>query len=277
MISFKQFLGESRTKPVSVDEFIKWADLNCSKALQGKPIYRGFNGAEAGLLIGNSVGEEKRKSVGGIPNNYTLWIDNHPKFKGYPQRSKSFIATTSLIKADEFGSKYLVICRDDDKVAQVAAKDIWIKKILPNMTLYTLNELTERVLRKVGLHDNEKYFQFQNSLQHLSLKRLKSIDFGRGASADDIASLIETMEEGKYHDMWDVWDKLVTPKIFGVTNGAGLDQVMEGEVWVEGVCGFIPLEIEKISFEDQEKIATWLHSKNPELEEALSSSWHSFF
>lgn len=282
MITFKQYLSEGRGKPTSPEAFIKWADANCAKYMNGERfLFRGFTGGESATMVGNSSGETPRKSVGGIPNNYTLWIDGHPKFKDFPKRSRSFIATTSLSKASDFGKPYLMFIKDTDKVAAVLTNDIWVKIIIPGqieVMLLDLNEITEVVLRKYDLGHNEKYFQLQNSLQHITLKRLREWYEDKENIASHyerlLVPIIKTMEDKKWNDLWEVWNGLVSPDIFGITTGADVSAIPAGEAWVDGECGFLALQSNQVPDADKEIISTWLKEKNTELFNVVTNIWN---
>lgn len=281
--TFKQFLDEGRGVPKSVDQFIEWADKNCSEYMNGKVhLFRGFTSGSSPILIGNSVGEKPRKSVGDIPNNYTLWIDNHPRFKGFPKRSRSFIASTSTSKAQDFGKPYMMFCPDDVKIAQVLDADIWVRKLLPNVMLLDLNEATEKMLKKYSLDKNDKYFQLQNSLQHISIKRVREFvdDEDIEYFSRKIARhILEKMEEAGWHDLYDFWDNMVKPSLFEVTDGANLSKQtgsVLGEVWIEGTCGFISMRPEGMEQEDKDKLAEWLNDKNPDMAKTLTNMWKRF-
>ena len=277
MISFKQYLAEGRGKAVSAEAFIKWAEENCSKYLNGKKfLFRGFSHGDSGIMIGNSAGEKPRASVGGIPNNYTLWIDGHPAFKDFPKRSRSFIATTNLTKAGDFGSPHIMFVKDTDKIAAVHMGDIWVKNILPEVNLHDFNEITETMLLKYGLGHNKKYFKLQNSLKHITLKRLREW-FDSPNIETHIAPLvfhiIKKMENKKWNDLWEVWDGLVSPNIFGLTTIADIEPIV-GEVWVDGECGFLALESKQMQAADKEIISAWLKEKNTELFNVVTNLWN---
>lgn len=279
MQTFKQFLDEGRGKAVSVDAFIAWVDENCSKYLKGsRHLYRGFQGGESGLLIGSSVAEKARKSVGGIPNNYTLWIDGHPKFKGFPKRSQAFIASTSIGKAGDFGQPHIMFVKDSDKVADVLTGDIWIKKVLPNTNLSDLNEITEMLLRRFDLGKNDKYFQLQNALQHVDLRLIRKVMDDKDNLANHyeyhLAFFIQKMEKEGWKDLWDLWNGLVTPDIFNLTTGGEIESDISSEVWVEGTCAFLSLESNRIeSEEDRHKILAWLYVKNTSMYNVVQLHW----
>jgi len=279
MKTFKQFLSEGRGKAVSAEDFIKWANSNCSKYIAGNQhVYRGFTSGDAGITIGNSVGTKPRKSVGGIPNNYTLWIDGHPRFKGFPKRSSSFIASTSAGKAGDFGYPHLMFIKDNDKVADVLTGDIWVKKVLPDMDLLGLNELTETLLHRFDMGRSEKYFELQNALQHVSKRLMRKWYDDKVNLApfyeDQLEHLLKEMDKRNWDDMWDVWNGLVKPEIFGLTTGANIDSSGSVEVWIEGECGFISLDRNQISEEDKVLLTEWLKDKNEELSKQLTAQWN---
>lgn len=277
MTTFKQFLAEGRGKSASASAFIKWVEANCAKYLKNEHwVYRGFHNSEPGLLIGNSGGDKPRKSVGGIPNNYTLWIDGHPKFKAFPKRSRSWIASTNSTKAGDFGPVYLMVCKDNDKVASALAGDIWVTKVFGNMELMVLNSITEEILWRFGLGNNDTYFQFQNALQHVTKKKIQAfVDSSALHNLKvDCRNIINIMDENGWKDLYDVWDKGVTPNMFSMTTGAAVNEVPPGEVWIEGEAGFIPMKSGDISAEDEKEIGDWLKEVNPFMHAILTHEWN---
>ena len=281
MLSFKQFLNEGRTKPVTVEEFKAWCEKHAAKYLKGEFwLYRGVPAA-VDFAIGNSAGSIKRESQG-VPNNYTLWIDGHPKFEGYPKRSASFISTDRWGKAANFGEVYIVICPDDAKVGRAFVSDIWHKDLgstAKDLNLYGLNVYTEAILNADGLGKNKKYFQFQNSLQHVKYKRVLQLADSEAfehAISEGVKLMESIMKEHSYRDLYELWDALVNPEIFRLHTGADVSETASlGEVWVEGECAFLPLKNPFNDAAQQEQFLNWLAEKNKALAAVVKTKWES--
>ena len=284
MLSFKQFLNEGRTAPVTIEEFKEWCEKNASKYLKHPYwLYRGVPVA-IDFAIGNSAGSIKRESQG-VPNNYTLWIDGHPKFEGYPKRSASFIATDRWGKAADFGEVYIVICSDDAKVGRALVSDIWHKSLKSlngpdqahGLNLYGLNIYTEAILNALSLGKNKKYFQFQNSLQHVKYKKVRQLADSHTfdySISEGIKLMADIMEESNYRDLYELWDGLVSPEIFSLHTGADVSETMSlGEVWVEGECAFLPLKNPFNDIAQQDQFLNWLAGKNDEMAALVKTKW----
>ena len=116
-------------KNISADEFndiCKQYGIEKSYIKQWikNPIYRGQGGSNPLLYFDSSM-SDKRKSKNTY-NFYTVVIDEDPRWKDFPKRSKSMICTTDRGMANMFGTVYYVIPLELDKNIGVCPdEDIW--------------------------------------------------------------------------------------------------------------------------------------------------------
>lgn len=280
MQTFKEFLlGEdtrkARTQVVSVTDFINWADNNASVYLNGPHfLYRGGSGdRQKGLRIGNAAGAgiTPRESAN-THNNYTLWIDNHPSFKGWPRRSLSFIATDDRDVAEGFGGAALLVVHDEAQIGIVGHDDLWNTPLdIPGereITIEEFNGWTQHYF-----YEKKKqvitYQQLSTALKSITLDDLEDDGFD-----EQIKGYMASKE---LNNLYDVWNALIIPKIFAnKTTGARVgDASTDGEVWIQGEVGFIP-HIKRLSKSDAERLAEWA-DQYPELNEELQNHWSADF
>lgn len=279
MQTFKEYLlGEdtrkARTQVVSVADFIKWADSNAQAYLNGSNfLYRGGSGdRQKGLRIGNAAGKgiTPRQSAN-TANNYTLWIDNHPSFRGWPKRSLSFIGTDDRDVAEGFGGAAMLIVADNAKVGVVGKSDLWETPLPPtDFTIEDLNGVTSYLLE-----DNiDSYESLVSALKGLGAEEVSASLEGQSRMYDDLLEFI--VNSRNLNNLYDVWDALVKPKIFaGKTTGAKIGNVA-GEVWIQGEVGFIP-HIQRLSNEDAQQLAEWVQ-QYPNLKKHLHNvHWDAEF
>jgi len=258
MQTFKQFLlddtRKSRTQVVDVDTFIKWATKNSLRYLSGKQfLYRGGSGdAARGLRLGNAAGEgiTPRESAN-THNNYTLWIDNHPSFDGWPKRSLSFIGTDDRDVADGFGGAALLVLSDNAKVGYCGVNDLWETELAPiGITIEELNGMTQSIIdKRIKTYDELVDTMKQYDLDDV---RAEVSDWHGGEE------LVETMHKRGLETLYDVWEFLVKPDIFaGQSRGADASkQHANGEVWIQGEVGFIP-HGSRLSEDDKKRLMEW--------------------
>ena len=219
--------------------------------------------------------EVKRKSIG-TKNFYTLIMDNHPNWKGFPKRSKSFICT--LGKTHMGGtSDYIVIPEDNSIFGVCPSSDIYLSfnisvsqftssigDFYKNFYGYMRNEKNKyKTIKKVL--DDDDYNKFKKQINQLN-KHLSTID------REEIlhimnqhwlsSNFISMMKDAKYKD--NIWNddlfRLITKK-FSPTTITSNDQTFElleykdlknadrsienidgrREIWTESPCLFVKI------------------------------------
>lgn len=122
---FLQFISEDAYRPSALDTdgFIKWCEENSSQFLKNKTTI--FRGMDPGVALGTIDTNNFNRTSKNTYNFYTMWMDNHPSWKAYPKRSKSYICTTNSEIASGFGEIYLIIPEDDAHIGECSDDDLW--------------------------------------------------------------------------------------------------------------------------------------------------------
>lgn len=110
------FETQTRRKEVQFDKgkFFR----NCATAIEqyknGVVLYRGLKKPKDSLTYSDST-KSVRASAFAKSNQYTIWVDNHPSWKDFPKRSRSFICSTNYHTARHFGIPHIVFPIGDPK------------------------------------------------------------------------------------------------------------------------------------------------------------------
>jgi hypothetical protein len=164
-------------------------------------------------------------------NYYTVILDNHPDYKDFPKRSRSFIGSTNYETANDyvFNDKtktYVMIPYDGIKIGMINRKDIWDTYI----TLF-------------GVRRKIEYFNLKFSLADIddSLNGLK--DFDRRLKNNDPEAIkkfnLNESDLEKYKNIFleEIW-RAYSPKETGFTvhTTKTLPRPLpkDSEVWVGG-------------------------------------------
>jgi hypothetical protein len=187
---------EPHYEPVEVENAIEQLNEHARGALwmlqKNTPLYRGdLNpGLNATLkqtgFVNVDTSITERKSQDNF-NYYTVILDNHPEYKDFPKRSRSFIgATKEEIAADfinvddDTNRPFIMIPYDGAKIGMVHERDIWYVKITlfgKQSTFEFANEDFNNILKKPA--QNIKIFEgFDKLLKHgdeRAVERFKKI------------------------------------------------------------------------------------------------------
>ena len=233
MISFKEFLLEtSRMQEMPLDSALVWMENYAEDYLtKGNFIFRGVTGKN-GIMHGDTSSGTDRKSANTF-NFYTLWMDNHPSFKEFPKRGRSFICTPDIEYSRDYGKPYIVIPKDASPVGVCQTNDIWGTIIEGHLDLIELNNVTGN-----ALHDSMDLDDFPKTYASL-VKNFKEITHDDTADSvghdDDVPTLMR-----KYNcaNLFELWEKIVTPKLFELKSGDNMPS-QKREVWIQEDCVFI--------------------------------------
>lgn len=262
MMSFKHFLLESeRTEAISVDHALAWMEKNSKDYLKrGNFIFRGVTN-DNGIMLGNP-GKGKDRVSKNTHNLYTLWIDNHPSFKDFPKRSKSFICTTNVRYAGEYGLPYIVIPKDASDAGVCPSSDIWGAEIYEDIDMIWLNGFTGG-----AIEDHLNVGHIINTYPEM-VAALKQLDVGL---LDEFADVTIAMKKYNLTNMFEFWEKFVTPKLFKLTQGNSIPR-QDREVWLDTECVFISTYSEKLTDDDKDKILKFANNF-PKFKSLLDEHW----
>jgi hypothetical protein len=248
MKTFKQYIQEAsvtpiKSTPIDLQEAIKVIKKNCSDSLwmfeSKTPLWRGENdlnsilGKDGVAIIDTTKSERKSQNTS---NWYTLIIDNSPKYKNYPKRSKSLICTNKITTTGPFGSPMAIIPFNDAKIGVVNAPDIWDKSIVFGGKRTYISDINDyfNILKKFGLSDTDwqSFIDFDKKLK--TDKKFKN-SVEKGVNDNPIKSLLDDDFVDKVIKMYDdLGFELLTPKQYEKRPTTS----RETEMWIGGevVC-----------------------------------------
>jgi hypothetical protein len=179
--TFKQYIQEAsvtpiKSTPIDLQEAFKVIKKNCSDSLWmfefKTPIWRGEKqqnsilGKDGVAIVDTTKSERKSKNTS---NWYTLIIDNHPRYKEYPKRSKSLICTNNIKSAEEYGPPMAIIPFNSAKIGVINAPDIWDKSIVMGDERIDIESANTyfNILREFGLSDTnwQSFIDFDKRLK----------------------------------------------------------------------------------------------------------------
>lgn len=171
MSKFYQYINESygisRVEPISESDAKDSIRYNCKKSAENTPIYRGVKSFGNPFGFGNSENMEELRKSANTANYYTLIIDNSKEWSSFPKRSKSFVCTTNIKYAGNYGNIYRVVPFDGTSIGVCPKGDIWDS--FPRIeSLSTINDVISLAASMLDL-DIKK---MQNDYKYL----LKSLD-----------------------------------------------------------------------------------------------------
>lgn len=119
-------LTESFFKNILEEDFFKHAKQNCKKSIVADPIYRGDASIKFKYNYYDKGARKSRRSNYAHNNYYMeLFTKLLPKWKEYPDRSKSLICSTSFEDAKGWGAPQLILPFDGSKIGICPTADIW--------------------------------------------------------------------------------------------------------------------------------------------------------
>jgi hypothetical protein len=133
---FEAFKIKPKTEELSVEQAIEYLNKHCKDGLKavstGGLLLRGMpkSGIKAMAVVDTSKMLRTSKDS---DNFYQLAMDTSPILKNFPKRSNSFICTTSITTASDYGLSahiMLIIPVDGTKVAVANKPDIFSSKVV---------------------------------------------------------------------------------------------------------------------------------------------------
>jgi hypothetical protein len=225
------------------DAAIKIIETKCKNAipmiLANKMIYRGDSKAPAqqtlnvttkigAWVVDTSATERKSQNTS---NHYTVIFDNHPGYKSFPKRSRSFICSTNLATAQDYSASdaavLVVIPFDKTRIGICPKADMWDKDIKVFGETMAIESLNYR-FRMMGIKDNfNAIMQFSNELAKKDPKAVKKFE-----KAFDVAD-----SKSMDNFLGEIFEAL-SPKKIGMTSATtatlGIGEYKNREVWVGG-------------------------------------------
>lgn len=255
-VTFKQFLLEEesnpRTSSISLDEARELIDDYCSswskKFSQGKTMfYRGGNYSSVAKLGNSNTGRERKSA--NTSNYFTLWHDNDPAWKKYPKRSRSFIGTTSVFTAENYGEPYLMIPYDSANIAVMPTEDLFtsFEGMDPNKDhthsggdLRIFNNWIDRIIEYNEMAYPTSYDDMVRTWKKIT-KEMAIGTKGDHWDIDDKKVAESVFRESGAANMYEVWKKIFTPKY--VKQFRVKDALISGmnnkEIYVQGKVVFL--------------------------------------
>lgn len=278
MQTFKQFLSEGRTKPVSATGATAWIQEHATGYLAaGKFLYRGIRMSEETRILRASSGDgEARKSIGGMANYYTLWMSHDPKWKGRPRRERSFICSSSHQTAKAWGPPHIIVPSGGALVGATGANDIWNREI-DGLRIAKLTTITKGMFAYRDLNtDVEDFGELRQHLYALKVDDLLDKSDGRKTWHFE-PEVMKVLSRHAGGTMLDVWRAFFDPSNFSFMTPQHIETTVESadgeELWVDGEALFIPTDNAKLPPDDVEHLLSWAAENAPELERELKKHW----
>lgn len=212
-------------KRMNEEQIIEWCEENASAFMKnGKAIFRGTFDDLTGLLDTRGL---KRSSANSY-NYYNLWIDNHPTWIGYPKRSQSLICSTDFDSAENFGSVYLIIPKDNTPIGVCPEHDMWgsfndISHIMPNGDLNDFMHVMRAALPTGGTFNT--WAELTRALKRTTIEWSGKTN-----------SLKNFMVDTDCENLWDLFEEVFDPESnsFTLSNSSNFSGLPNREVWVSG-------------------------------------------
>jgi hypothetical protein len=231
----------------SVEEAVNTLNTHCRDAIwmlqKGTPIWRGFPSKDTNALI-NQTGfsdvdpSQTERISQNTTNYYTIILDNIPSMKGFPKRSRSFIASTEFNGA--YGYAYhrptAIIPYDGVKIGSVNRQDMWFTKI-------TIGDVTKNIHKwnyaweNLGLPESNnqpsevKYKNFIAALKTKTAEEIRDAMLVNDLDGKQLAKMLNTIYGPEQTG-------------FTVHTTQNLMPLMKGsrkELWIGGPCMLISL------------------------------------
>lgn len=256
MISFKAFLQEAAVgnkptiAPIDVKQAVALLNSKCKDALwmlhENRPIYRGDESLHDSCIehgfatVNPSVTTRKSENTS---NFYTEIFDNHPEYKDFPKRSRSYICAAGpngKNNAWSYGSVSIIIPFDDVKIGCVNRHDMWNTKLslCPPSPALSLDELNDSFFSNLFDHFTgsawAKLLQFDKKPNKARIESVidEFVD-GWGFKEATGKRLKSMLENDFLKTILDIYSLKNTK--FTLATTKTLNRV-NGEIWVGGPC-----------------------------------------
>lgn len=251
-----------RSVPIKFEQFDQILNTHCKDALKGDPIYRGIAKGKWDPYLSIDPSKYIRKSQF-TENWYMLILQLLPKWRKFPNLSKSVICTTSEIDAGSWGELYQVYPYDGSKIGIAPEEHFWASfpdYLQPQQGMANLNALLHIIAYNAGIKDinrdetdPSKMKKFLNEIDlYLDRKTLINnvISDYEHRFMGDLKRLLEKYRDDEIQRLLDVFSVVLDTKGFELKTIG--DKLSYGkQVWTEGKCimkklstfgGFITLD-----------------------------------
>ena len=243
---------------------------------QNRAIYRGMGWNSDQDYDMNIITPGIRESTN-TSNEYTMWMSNHPSWKAYPKRNKSFICSSTYSYAGEFGRTHWLIPLKDAVIGVCPEKDLWQSfwtALGEGTSANDFNHFLNEVFRDTGLLTGmfgkkhlAPYAQSYNELASL-LKKCKPE--GNMQAVDDFVHGTDIGDNARriiYHHrtLYDAMVELLDPTFngFSLTTTKELNFLKQNdsnskEIWLSTPCLAIRVgtELDKFLMDEDRALLT---------------------
>jgi len=193
-------------------------------------IYRGsetYSRADV-MLTDPTARTTARKSAMRIGNYYTLWMDNSPKWREYPKRSRSLICCTDRSYAGSYGTVRVVIPLVNTKIGVCLTVDIWRSFRKSVSSLGDFSDWLQDKLSKVSKHDpkNLTYTELLHLLGNMEVPKEKIYTFTNQELLSNATNGVKLMDEIFDPDANSFW----------LTDWNNFKPAGPREVWLSAPC-----------------------------------------
>lgn len=201
-----QILTEGRGKQIDEEIAVSFIKAHCKKALKvfldtDKVLYRGIGYEGDYYHVDPKTGTRESANTS---NEYTMIMDNDPRWRSYPKRSKSLVCTTDTRKTNSYGHTYMVFAKDGSRYGVCRTDDLWQSfKLFKSMSMGTVNHT---------LRDLEDEFSDRNIIGAHTYEQLMD---GIAELSDNLDDVVKTHTDPNYgvisnlmdNDLFRMWYK----------------------------------------------------------------------
>ena len=233
---------------VSPDDYEKYHDVIKEYIANGYIIYRGMENTGA-LVLGSGNDMERRAAN---TQNYVNTLVDYilPAWSDFPKRSKSFICSTSLQDAENFGDRiFVVIPLEGQKIAFSPSSDFWEAF---DWDVDSLNAMLASFFHKAAKagYIDQKYTKLVNHIPPQELQALiKRLSMLSNEEIKDIAKSVDY--DDFYGDVMDAGGlekfliNTLSPADFNIINAPAKFPPVNVEVWMSGKVLFVRYDVFK--------------------------------
>jgi hypothetical protein len=248
---------DSRGRELSTEEALQIIKSKCDfdRAIE-YPIYRGIRAGQGDMRFVDPKSKSPRQSRN-TNNIYTLIVDNHQAWQGFPKRSESLICSTDTSKTSRYGDTYLILPYKDAKIGICPDSDFWSSF---DRNADDVNTTIEEMFDLYGIElPGDDYYELRQAMKYCEE------NFMSETGQDDFRTLIrdwnsremmsDFLDNHKGKSLMSYIEYLFEPKGFSVVDYKDFREKNNShEVWTDSPC--VMINITKISL-DKLKNLIW--------------------